>query len=193
MQLNREVILTAAFGILDAYGLGDLSMRRLARNLEVAPGALYWHFPSKQVLLGAVADRILTTGDGVSPGGSTDAHWRDRTLAAAGDLVDRLLATRDGAEIVAAALATGTLGVDPVGRITDALDGAPGPDPGLAAWVLVRYLLGAVTELQTARAADTGDAGPDRAAVDRIIDGAGIVLDGVAHRTTGNTGERTQS
>ncbi|MDN6510824.1 MAG: TetR/AcrR family transcriptional regulator, partial [Corynebacterium sp.] len=48
MQLNRDRIHAAAFDILSEYGLGDLTMRRLAKTLEVAPGALYWHYPSKQ-------------------------------------------------------------------------------------------------------------------------------------------------
>src|SRR5258708_1968452 len=34
-------------------------MRRLARELDVTPGALYWHFANKQQLLGAVADEVL--------------------------------------------------------------------------------------------------------------------------------------
>lgn len=186
MQLNRDTILTASFGILDEYGLGDLSMRRLARNLEVAPGALYWHFPSKQVLLGAVADRILA-GPAAETGGAAavpattpaTADWRDRARAATADLLTRLLSTRDGAEIVSASLATGTLEHNPVDPVSAALDGAPGADPELAAWVLVRYLLGAATELQTAHA--TGDVShPDQDALDRILAGVDLVLAGVS-------------
>ena len=185
MQLNRETILNASFDILHEYGLGDLSMRRLARNLEVAPGALYWHFPSKQALLGAVADKILATPDAVpadvtSPGLDTGIDaWRARALDAAATLLDRLLSTRDGAEIVSAALATGTLEHNPVEPVTVALAGAPGGDPALASWVLVRYLLGAATELQTAHATEDA-AVPDTGAVVRILAGVELILDGVA-------------
>ncbi len=59
MQLHKRDVVEAATALLDDYGIADLSMRRLARELEVSPGALYWHFASKQQLLGAVADRIL--------------------------------------------------------------------------------------------------------------------------------------
>ncbi len=191
VQLNREVILDAAFDILDAYGLGDLSMRRLARNLDVAPGALYWHFSGKQALLGAVADRILEGPSGstadVGESGVRDAgpeagspDWRARTLAEVDHLVHRLLSTRDGAEIVAASLATGALGVDPVEQVSAALRGAPARDVGLAAWVTVRYLLGAVTELQTARSAGAESDGAGDGSVTRILAGAGLILDGVA-------------
>ena len=43
---------------------GTITMRRLAGALKVQPGALYWHFPNKQALLGAVADGVSP----VSPG-----------------------------------------------------------------------------------------------------------------------------
>jgi AcrR family transcriptional regulator len=43
MSLTRRQIVDAAMDILRNYGLGDLSMRRLARDLGVQPGALYWH------------------------------------------------------------------------------------------------------------------------------------------------------
>ena len=43
MQLSPERITDAALAILAEYGLGDVSMRRVAAALGVAPGALYWH------------------------------------------------------------------------------------------------------------------------------------------------------
>src|SRR5687768_3166484 len=59
MALSREQVVTTAVGLLRRYGLGDLSMRRLARELGVAPGALYWHVANKQELLVEVADVLL--------------------------------------------------------------------------------------------------------------------------------------
>ena len=59
MQLHKRDVVDMATSLLDNYGIADLSMRRLARELNVSPGALYWHFANKQQLLGAVADRIL--------------------------------------------------------------------------------------------------------------------------------------
>ncbi len=160
MTLNRDRILSAAFDILDEYGLGDLSMRRLARTLDVAPGALYWHFPSKQELLGGIADRIL------------DAPVPDDVRQAAAAILDRLLATRDGAEIVAAALATGTVSRDPAAELAATLDGAT-DDPALAGWVLSRYLLGAAQDVQTARAA-----GVEPRTVDEVLAGVGLIVAG---------------
>ena len=58
-QLSRECIIHAAADILQTYGLQDLSIRKVASQLGVQPGALYWHFPNKQALLGAVCTLSL--------------------------------------------------------------------------------------------------------------------------------------
>lgn len=77
MQLTPTTIIKSALEILHDYGLGDLTIRRLARTLDVAPAALYWHFPNKQALLGGVADELLSPLD---------------------DLKERLLENGDGNE-----------------------------------------------------------------------------------------------
>ena len=59
MVLSREKILDTAYEVLATYGLADLSMRRLAQELHVAPGALYYHVKNKQQLLILLADYIL--------------------------------------------------------------------------------------------------------------------------------------
>ena len=41
VALSRDKILHTAYEVLATYGLADLSMRRLASELQVAPGALY--------------------------------------------------------------------------------------------------------------------------------------------------------
>lgn len=59
MALSRAKILQTAYEVLAAYGLADLSMRRLAAELQVAPGALYYHVRSKQHLLVLLSDHIF--------------------------------------------------------------------------------------------------------------------------------------
>ena len=59
MVLSREKILDTAYEVLATYGLADLSMPRLAQELHVAPGALYYHVKNKQQLLILLADYIL--------------------------------------------------------------------------------------------------------------------------------------
>ena len=93
MNLSRQAILTTALAILDQYGLPDLSMRRIASSLGVQPGALYWHFASKQDLLAAMADAIL---DSLPPATGGTEELRDW----AQHLDSILLAHHDGAELV---------------------------------------------------------------------------------------------
>ncbi|KAA0021030.1 TetR/AcrR family transcriptional regulator C-terminal domain-containing protein [Antrihabitans cavernicola] len=102
MQLHRNDVLDGAVAILDEYGLADLTMRRLAGSLNVQPGALYWHFPNKQALLGAIADRILAPLD--APVDATE--WDTQMTELAHRLRDALLSHRDGAELVSATYAS---------------------------------------------------------------------------------------
>lgn len=102
MQLRRADVLEGAISILDEYGLGDLTMRRVATSLHVQPGALYWHFKDKQTLLGAIADSLLADVD--SP--TEHENWDGQLRELAHRLRDRLLSHRDGAELVAATYAS---------------------------------------------------------------------------------------
>lgn len=79
-------------------------MRHIADALGVRPSALYWHFPNKQALLAAVSERIIapvldTRVDTLPP--------RDALIALGSGLRERLLAYRDGAELVSSSLALG--------------------------------------------------------------------------------------
>lgn len=123
---------TLALELLDRVGLSDLTMRRIAAELDVQPSALYWHFGSKQELLAAVADRILERiPEGIrSPTALAEA------------IRDALLACRDGAEVVMSTYALG-LGAS---RVQEALR-AVTPDAA-AADALFEFLLGHTTLLQ---------------------------------------------
>ena len=59
MALEAEEIVLAALDLLKTYGLSDVTMRRVAQELGVQPGALYWHFKNKQSLLVALGNLIL--------------------------------------------------------------------------------------------------------------------------------------
>ncbi len=103
MQLHKPDVVAKATEILDSYGIADLTMRRLARELDVTPGALYWHFANKQELLGAVADEVLAP----AVAACTAAGWRERITTVASRLREALLSHTDGAELVSASLAAG--------------------------------------------------------------------------------------
>lgn len=71
--LTREAVLTASRELLAQGGVDALTMRALARRLEVAPNALYSHVESKTHLLDELLDDLLAqveaepdTGDPVA-------------------------------------------------------------------------------------------------------------------------------
>jgi AcrR family transcriptional regulator len=57
--ISREAIVTTAIQLLDAEGLGALSMRRIAGQLGTGAASLYWHVGSKDGLLDLVFDKIV--------------------------------------------------------------------------------------------------------------------------------------
>ncbi|MBF0661536.1 MULTISPECIES: TetR/AcrR family transcriptional regulator C-terminal domain-containing protein [unclassified Rhodococcus (in: high G+C Gram-positive bacteria)] len=155
MQLRRGDVLDGAMAILDEYGLGDLTMRKLATSLGVQPGALYWHFPNKQTLLGAMADRIL---DGVDAEPDSP-DWDDALTELAHRLRSALLAHRDGAELVASTYASRLT----TSRARDAFvaaaqrGGLSRAHAELAGYALLHYVLGhTVDEQSRAQLAELG-------------------------------------
>ncbi|MDQ6898493.1 MAG: TetR/AcrR family transcriptional regulator C-terminal domain-containing protein [Candidatus Dormibacteraeota bacterium] len=56
-RLSRQAVIERAIAILEADGIEALTMRRLARDLESSPMALYGHVRDKDELLVAVLDR----------------------------------------------------------------------------------------------------------------------------------------
>lgn len=56
--LNAEVIVAAAIAVIEHAGLGKLTTRRLAQELDVRPMSLYTHFRDKDAILRAVADEL---------------------------------------------------------------------------------------------------------------------------------------
>lgn len=148
MGHTRQDVVATAVRVLDEYGLADLTMRRLAAELDVQPSALYHHFPGKQALLAAVADHLLSRQPLLDPG-ARDVDWQPRLAAGAHRLRDNLLACRDGAEVVATVLAYGLGSVRPDTIFADLLS-TPGPvgaglDPAtaaVAARTVVLFVLG---------------------------------------------------
>ncbi len=58
-SLSRRLILKTALGLIDAEGVGGLSMRRLALELGVFPTALYHYVPNKDALVRGVVEVVL--------------------------------------------------------------------------------------------------------------------------------------
>jgi AcrR family transcriptional regulator len=187
VQLHKRDVVDAATALLDEYGIADLSMRRLARELEVSPGALYWHFANKQQLLGAVADRIL------QPVGAPAGDWRTRVAGVCAQLRDALLSHTDGAELVSASFAAGQSAVmtDVLGRLGDAAvdAGVATANAELTARTVVYYVLGFTVDEQSRRQWDAAGAelpeGPSLLTDDpgaRFDFGVQLLIDGILAR-----------
>ena len=148
MRNRRRDVVERAIRVLDDYGLGDLSMRRIAGDLGVQPSALYHHFASKQELLATVADEILSR----AAWPTTDAFDWDELLAAnACALRDAMLAYRDGAELIATVHAFGIGAKAPYAPLLMTLERA-GFDPvfaPVAAATLLHFVFGHVIDEQT--------------------------------------------
>jgi AcrR family transcriptional regulator len=61
--IDRDAVLDAALGLLDAEGVQALTMRRLARELGVSAMAPYRHVGSKDELLMVLVDRLAARLD----------------------------------------------------------------------------------------------------------------------------------
>ena len=57
-RLSKAAVVDRALALSDAEGLDALTIRRLAAALGVTPMALYWHFRSKEELLGGLVERV---------------------------------------------------------------------------------------------------------------------------------------
>lgn len=133
-RLSAEDVVDAAVGILQDFGMGDLSMRRVAAVLGVQASALYWHVPDKQTLLARVADRIVAQAE------ETVRARRIGDLAGRAEAAEAaLLRHRDGADVVLSALALGLGGLGLHALLTEAADS---PEDGERALAL---LLGGVS------------------------------------------------
>ena len=53
----REALLSASLDLIEAEGIGAVSLRRVARAAGVSPGAPYPHFPDRASLLAALSAR----------------------------------------------------------------------------------------------------------------------------------------
>jgi AcrR family transcriptional regulator len=196
VQLHRHDVVAKATQLLDDYGIADLTMRRLARELSVSPGALYWHFADKQELLGAVADRILAP----EPAIADDASWSERVIGLGTALRDALLSSTDGAELVSASFAAGKSA-----RMTEILTqltaaategGIDSSHADLAGRTVLYYVLGFTADEQSRLQWDAAGALVDGQSVmtanpnARFAFGLKLLVDGIAVHSDVFVGEQ---
>src|SRR6478735_8658962 len=90
-ELVRNAILAAARGLFLAQGYANVSMRKIAEQIEYSPGAIYSYFASKEDIFFALAEeglqylRAHCTSQTDAEGSSLDhvrtAIWRFYTFS----------------------------------------------------------------------------------------------------------------
>ena len=181
MRYHRHDVVERAIVVLDAYGLADLTMRRLGAELGVQPSALYHHFDNKQLLLAAVADEILARGERPVP----ERPWDARVVAVCTQLRDAMLAYRDGADLVATVHAFGLGASAPYDGLLAALadGGFPEDLARTAARTLLHFVFGHATDEQTHLQAGSAGAIDDAPRDDSDFElGLALVVDGIRLR-----------
>jgi AcrR family transcriptional regulator len=87
-RLSRDVILKAAMDVVADGGFEALTVRRLARRLQVTPMAMYRHFDGKTALIEAILDRA-TAEIAIAP---ADVPPRDALSALAREIRTAVIA-----------------------------------------------------------------------------------------------------
>ncbi|MFH9819142.1 TetR/AcrR family transcriptional regulator [Streptomyces sp. NPDC017230] len=106
--LDRRRVADTALRLLNEVGLDGLTLRAIARELDVKAPALYWHFKDKQALLDEMATemyRRMVAGTPLDPADS----WRGRLFKVNRGLRAALLGYRDGAKVFSGSRFTGVV------------------------------------------------------------------------------------
>ncbi|PRA11945.1 TetR family transcriptional regulator [Arthrobacter sp. MYb211] len=120
MALTQLTVVNTAVDILQQFGLADLSMRRLAKELDVQVGALYWHVKNKQELLAQVAAQLLNT----EPLRVNAEHFSspaDAVLQLSRNLYLALLPIQDSPEVIEVATALQVKELNPMLQLRELL------------------------------------------------------------------------
>jgi TetR/AcrR family transcriptional regulator, tetracycline repressor protein len=151
-HLQPDAVIKAALEILDAEGLENVTLRRIAAKLNVQAPALYWHFKDKQDITEDMAQAILTNAklDEFTPPTNLD-DWPQWLTDLMHRLRNALIAHKDGGRVVAGAsfgraFALEKILVQIVKVLNDA--GFDGLQAGLAASTVIDYVWGFVIEEQ---------------------------------------------
>lgn len=97
MAITKEAIIKASLDILNRDGISDLSMRTLAKELNIKAASLYWHIKDKQGLYDLIAEHI--NKEIVLPESSYDA--KEAIIGLSIEVRRVLLKTRDAVEVFA--------------------------------------------------------------------------------------------
>ncbi|MFI0818666.1 TetR/AcrR family transcriptional regulator C-terminal domain-containing protein [Streptomyces sp. NPDC021098] len=148
-RLDRDQVVDTALRLLNEVGLEGLTLRRIAKELNVQAPALYWHFKNKQALLDEMATAMFRrlAEDRGDLGATT---WQERLVASQRALRRALLRYRDGAKVFSGTRFTGTPHAAPMeAQLRAFVDAGFTPGAGArASFIAYTFTLGFVIEEQ---------------------------------------------
>ncbi|WP_328905445.1 TetR/AcrR family transcriptional regulator C-terminal domain-containing protein [Streptomyces sp. NBC_00234] len=106
-KIDRARVADTALRLLNDVGLDGLSLRAIARELDVKAPALYWHFKDKQALLDEMATVMYRRMLDEDLPRVTPETWQQQLVAYNSGLRTALLRYRDGAKVYSGARFTG--------------------------------------------------------------------------------------
>ncbi|MFI2184811.1 TetR/AcrR family transcriptional regulator C-terminal domain-containing protein [Streptomyces sioyaensis] len=155
-RIDRKQVVDTALRLLNEVGLDGLTLRRIAKELNVQAPALYWHFKNKQELLDEMATEMFRRmvapmlGEGAGARGLGEP-WQEALLTSCRSLRRELLGYRDGGKVFSGTRMTDESYARPLDNLLTRLTGA-GFSEGLAArawWTAYNYTIGVVIEEQS--------------------------------------------
>ncbi|PWK72644.1 TetR/AcrR family transcriptional regulator C-terminal domain-containing protein [Aminobacter sp. AP02] len=140
--LSRERIVATAVELLDAEGVGGMSMRRLADRLGAGAMSLYWHVDNKEKVFDLALDQVLAYRE--PPQTGEPRNWRDEVVHMLEDWRKSMLRHPWSASLLPRrALGPGILGrLELLGSILSRA-GVADADLNVAIWSLWNYVMGA--------------------------------------------------
>ena len=101
--LQQAAIIEAALRVLDSEGLVNVTLRRVASELNVQAPALYWHIKDKTTLIDYMAEAILQTQFKDLAPRTENESWQTWLIATMNKLRTAMLTYKDGGRVVTGA------------------------------------------------------------------------------------------
>ena len=108
-KINADEIARAALRVLSDVGLDGLTMRLVAKELDVQAATLYWHLKNKQQLLDAMAAIMLAEAVDGLEAPRRGVGWQQWAAECTRRLRRTMLQYRDGARVFAGSAVYGPL------------------------------------------------------------------------------------
>ncbi|MEV6564029.1 TetR/AcrR family transcriptional regulator C-terminal domain-containing protein [Streptomyces kronopolitis] len=155
-RIDRKLVADAALRLLNEVGLEGLTLRRIAKELNVQAPALYWHFKNKQELLDEMATEMLRRMTAPlsepGPGGRRPGEtWQDALSDACRTLRRGLLGYRDGGKVFSGTRMTDESYAMPLDALLRLLTqaGFSAYQAARAWWTAYNFTVGVVIEEQS--------------------------------------------